>query len=96
MKEAQMNFSPPALGRFDPSDVIKNAFGDDLAFIIVVPLNGTDVKIYEKDSLSNPTKPGLPKHNITLENVVDITVLSWEGSPGCKTVCSNGNCYEKC
>jgi hypothetical protein len=98
IKEAQMqlNFSPPALPTFDPNDVIKNACGDDLAFIIVVRQNANEVVIYEKAGLSNPAKPGLPKDKIKLENLVDITVLCWEGSPGCRTVCSNGTCYEKC
>jgi hypothetical protein len=98
MKEAQMtlNFSPPSPPTFNPNNAIDAAFGNDLAFILVVRQNGNEVEIYERAGLSNPAKPGLPKDKINLENFVQITVLCWEGSPGCKTVTVNGNTYEKC
>jgi hypothetical protein len=75
---------------------IEEQFGSNVLFVMVVKSDTPHVDIRAGGNPNVP-KPGFPKEDLKkLEDVTQITVIPWESSPGCRTICSNGNCYERC
>lgn len=81
---------------FDPEKTIKEEFGDDVIFIMVVDRKKTRVDLYHNKNATN--SPDFPwnEPNVKMKEPDQITVLDTESSPGCKTIIINGRAYEKC
>lgn len=81
----------------DPDMPIKEAF-EGRFLIVRIPLNqGPSGIAVDHIGGQQASKPNFPKQGVDLPDApVAITVLYWEGSPGCRTVVVNGVAYEKC
>lgn len=80
----------------DPKMSIEQAFPDPV-IMVVIPLGAGHASVATVGGQPPPSgKCGFPKQGVGMSEPPQITVLSWDASPGCKTVIVNGVAYERC
>lgn len=89
-----MGFQPEDAPAFDPGKTIREQFGDNVAFVIVVHYDKHEIELRRNPNCSY--EQAFPLENITLEEPTQITVIPWEQSPGCRGCVVNGRWYPCC
>jgi hypothetical protein len=81
----------------DPKRTIEELFGTGVSFILRVRFDSNAVDVNVTGGSAPPAgKAGFPKSDVALDEPIQITILPWEASPGCRTVIVNGVAYERC
>jgi hypothetical protein len=76
---------------FEPDQPVRQQFGDQVAFLIVVPYDDQEPLVFRNPNCTVSDQPGFPKRNVaTLGEPTQITVIPSEASPGCVTCIING------
>ncbi len=80
----------------DRKETIEQAFVERV-IMVIIPLGAGQPSVATVGGQPPASgKTGFPKQDVGMSEPPQIMVLSWDASPGCKTVIVNGVAYERC